>query len=574
MPGANIEELRPSAAVLVDNRVASRLHAKDESLYGFSQEAHDCARDFMGWTDLASNPPCSLSRIRDFACRVHESGFDTFLLLGEGGSSQAPMAISKFNKESPGAFTFRVLDSDSPVRVREQLGECNPAATLVCVSSKSGSTIEPRSLLSVVKRAFAESMGSEEVPRHLLAITDSGSALDVAAREEGWLAVFNGEPSVGGRFSALSVFGLVPAALAGVDIEGFVRSACEAERRCSEDSVENPAVDLASFLFDNYRAGRDKVAYLAPKRVRILGLWIEQLVAESLGKAGQGILPYLEVDPLLLHGPCPDRVAVSYRVESDAWDARAEFDRGLRFVNPAVPCRNFSVNGVADLAAQFVIWEYATAMCGYLMRVCPFDQPDVASAKAATLDVLREGGASADFAQQDMCGVDAGPVEVRLGKRMKDARSLEQALENLFASIESGDYFALNAFVPFTGDRRRQALEAARHAVAEAFGVASCLEIGPRYLHSTGQLQKGGAGNGVILVVSAGEIKDIELFDLPASSLGALAKAQAEGDLSILSERGRRCMHVHLPDNTGAVLNLFAAVVKEAARKASEKRAQ
>lgn len=570
MPSDNTIRPYPSAEVLVRNKVASRLHAKDDSLYDYSQEAQESARGFTGWVDLASNPPVLPQRADHFARRMHEeAGFDTFLLLGEGGSTQAPMAISKFNKGNPGAFKFRVMDSDSPVRVREQLSECNLATTLACVSSKSGGTIEPRSLLTVVRGAFADQLGPERAVRHLMAITDPGSPLDAQAREEGWLAIFHGEPTVGGRFSALSVFGLVPAALAGVDAGKFAERARHAENRCSVDGPGNPAIVLAAFLYDNYLEGRDKVAFLVPKRGRALGLWVEQLVAESLGKGGKGILPYIEVDPLLIAEDRGDRVAVAYEIASDPEDERDNFAKSIERVSAGIPRLQFSLDGVCDLAEQFVVWEYAIAMCGYLMKVAPFDQPDVQSAKTATLDVLRDGHVEPDFTQSTIDGAEVGVVEVRLGEALKGAISFEDALERLAGGIEPGDYFALNAFLPFTGEGRREALEVARHAVAEETGAVSCLEVGPRYLHSTGQLQKGGPDKGVFLIVSADEAHDIPLEGVPAPSLAALAKAQAEGDFAILSARGRRCMHVHLPDNSASTLRLLANAVRDAARKAA-----
>ena len=566
MLDADMREIPPAARLLVEERVASRLHSKDAGLYGFSEQAQECAREFMGWTDLASNPPMPIDDIGAFASRVLASGIDTVLLIGEGGSTQAPMTITKYHKADRACVKFRVLDSDSPVRVRAFLAECNPKTTLVLTSSKSGSTIEPRLALMAIREELSERMAPEQVVRHLVAITDPGSDLEKQAREEGWLAVFNGEPSVGGRFSALSVFGLLPAALAEIDIREFMEHACEAERLCSMDSHENPAIQLAGFLYDNYTKGRDKVCFLAPKRGRVLGLWIEQLVAESLGKEGKGILPNIETDPLMFNEDHGDGVIVTYRTKTALWDERKNFEMSMAYLNQGIPRLNYHIENVCDLAGHFVMWEYAIAMCGYLMGVCPFDQPDVASAKAATLEVLRSGHIAPDFIQQDLCGIAMGDVEVRLSEAMKGPQDLEGALEKLLGSIKPGDYFSLNAFLPFTGEGRREALEIIRHSMAAEFGVVSCLEIGPRYLHSTGQLHKGGPNNGVFLILSADELKDIPLLRAPAPSLATLAKAQAEGDLMTLSSRGRRCVHIHLPDNSGATMRQLAALIQKVAR--------
>ena len=561
MLSGELEKLYPSAKTLVKECVASRLHARDASLYDFSDEARECAESFMGWVDLATNPPCSLAEIKEFADKVVAAGTETVVLVGQGGSTQAPMTITKYNKEDRNRVSFKTLDSDSPVRVRGFLAGADLERTLVLVSSKSGSTIEPRLLLSALRDAFLEVMPLEEAAKHVAAITDPGSKLEQQAREEGWAAVFSGEPSVGGRFSALSVFGLLPAALAGIDLDAFMERAREAEARCSEDSIDNPAVCLAAFLYDNYVAGRNKFAFLSPKRGRVLGLWIEQLVAESLGKNGQGILPNIEIDSLLLRHDPGDRTAIAYQTKTDLWDELKNFELSLAYIDGSIPRANFHIDTVEDLADHFIMWEYAVAMCGYLMRVCPFDQPDVASAKAAVLDILRDGQPEPDFTQNNIGDVQLGEIEVRLAPCFRECGSVREALRALIGSVKPGDYFTTCAFLPFTGEGRREALEEVRHGVADKLGVPSCLEVGPRYLHSTGQLHKGGPNTGVFLILSADEMKDIPLSACEAESLGALAKAQATGDLLTLSSRGRRCVHLHLPDNSSVTLRMLAAEV-------------
>ena len=562
MISGEMDKLYPSAKTLVKECVASRIHAKDATLYGFSEEAQKCAENFMGWVDLASHPQCVLRDIQSFADYVVADGINTVVLIGQGGSTQAPMTITKYNKVDKNRVTFRTLDSDSPVRVRQLLAACNPASTLLIISSKSGGTIEPRLLLSAVRESFEEVLGADVMPKHLVAITDPGSDLEKQAKEEGWRAVFSGEPTVGGRFSALSVFGLLPAALAGVDLDAFFEHAIEAEKQCSEDAIDNPAIGLAAFLYDNYLMGRNKFSFLTQKRGRVLGLWIEQLVAESLGKLGQGILPNIEVDSLLLTEDPGDRSVIVYQTKNDLWDERHNFEMSLAYIDPAIPRQNYKIESVEELAEHFVMWEYAIAMCGYLMKICPFDQPDVASAKRVVLDILRDGQPAPDYEEAFTEEVHMGTVEVRQSPMFDGCDDMHSSLYALLSSIQPGDFFALNAFLPFTGEGRREALESIRHGVAEALSVVSCLEVGPRYLHSTGQLQKGGPNCGVFLILSADELKDIPL-PREAESLGALAKAQASGDLITLAERGRRCVHLHLPDNSGVTLRMLAHVIQE-----------
>lgn len=555
----------PCMQTLIDNNVASRIQAKDATLYNFNENAFEFAQNFMGWADLASNPPYSLEDIQAFADYVVAKGLKTVVLVGQGGSTQAPMTITKYNKSASRDIVFKTIDSVSPVRVRSILHECNPRTTLVIQSSKSGSTLEPSLVMKAVRKILAETLSEEEIPQHLVAITDPGSSLEKQALEEGWLKVFSGEPTVGGRYSALSVFGLVPAALVGINLDLFMKEVVEAEKLCATDSPENPALQLASFLYDGYENGRDKFCFLTPKRGRVLGLWIEQLIAESLGKGGKGILPNIETDSIVLSKGHMDRSVVIYHTQTDFWDEQKNFEAGLKYLSPDLPCMTFHVDNVEEVAAHLVMWEYATAMIGYLMKVCPFDQPDVQIAKTEVLNILSEGVRRPDFRVGGIAGIPVGPVEVFVSDAIKkDLRrpTLEGALEALVGSIRLGDYFSINAFLPFTGEGRREAMEQIRHRIAEAYYVPSCLEIGPRYLHSTGQLHKGGPNNGVFLIVSATETRDIEIDDHRASSLGELAKAQAAGDFAVLSERGRRCVHVHLPDNSAVTIRALSKAFK------------
>ena len=564
----------PTARELIAVKAASRLHAKDASLFDFSEEAQECAQEFMGWVDLASNPPYPIDAIQALADECVGHGVRTVLLLGQGGSSQAAMTLTKYNKVDSNRVIFKTLDSDSPVRLRQILSECNPQTTLVIVSSKSGSTIEPNEYLVAVRAEFGKVLSEEELVKRLIAITDPDSSLAKQAYEENWRNVLYGEPSVGGRYSALSVFGLLPAALVGIRLDALMEEARIAEEMCSTDDLDNPAIQLATFLYDNYCNDRDKFSFLTPKRGRVLGLWIEQLVAESLGKDGKGILPNIEVDPLLLTKDPGDRGVIKYVTRNDSQDETVSFAKGLDYIDPAIPQLSYSVESAYDLVHHFIMWEYATAMCGYLMKVCPFDQPDVASAKRQVLDILAQVHPKTTFTQSSINGIKMGRFQVSVSECLmghmhtRTRQMLERAVQELIASIQPGDFFSLLAFLPYTGEGRREALEDIRNDVADKIGVPSCLEVGPRYLHSTGQLHKGGKNNGVFLILSADEMDDIKL-DSRAKSMGTLAKAQAAGDFITLSERGRRCLYINLPDNTGVTLRALEKVVKHAAEKAA-----
>lgn len=556
-----MDKLYPSAKTLVKDCVASRIFKKDATLYSFSEEAQECAEHFMGWTDLGTNPHCSIDELNAFVQDVLKTGIDTVVLIGQGGSTQAPMTLTKYNKIDQNQVTFKVLDSDSPVRMRELFASCDPKKTLFIVSSKSGGTIEPNSLLDAICEHCAPILKEQgdSMASHLVAITDPGTSLEKRAQDENWLAVFTGVPEVGGRYSALSVFGLLPAAFVGIDLKALLKNARDAEEKCSEDAIDNPAINLAAFLYDNYMQGRNKFSFLTPKRGRVLGLWIEQLVAESLGKDGQGILPNIEIDSLLLTKDPGDRSVIMYQTKTDLWDESRNFEMSLAYIDPSIPRQNYKIDSVEELAEHFIMWEYATAMCGYLMGVCPFDQPNVASTKAEVIDILKNGVSAPDYVETFIEDVDMGMIEVRQSSQFSDCPTLRDTLYALLSSIGEGDYFALNAFVPFTGEGRREALESIRHGIANSFGVVSSIEVGPRYLHSTGQLQKGGPNCGVFLILSADELKDIPLSShSQAESLGTLALAQAAGDMRALAERGRRVVHLHLPDNAGVTLRMLA----------------
>jgi len=562
MLSGRMDKITPSARRLVKERVASRIQKKDATLYSFSKEAQECAERFMGWADAASNVRFDEDAIQAFADEAVADGIKNVVLVGQGGSTQAPMTITKYNKIDSNRVNFRTIDSDSPVRVRELMAKADPRDTLYILASKSGSTIEPRTMMGVLRECMAKSLTAEQIPQHLVAITDPGSDLEKQATEEGWRGCFLGEPTIGGRFSAISVFGFLPAALVGIDLKQVIKQARIAEQICSDDVIDNPAIGLAAFLYDNYRRGRDKFCFLTPKRGRVLGLWIEQLVAESLGKQGKGILPNIEINSLLLSRDWGDRCVIKYETKNDSWDERKNFEMSLAYIDPSIPSLNYKIESAYELAEHFVMWEYAIAMCGYLMKVCPFDQPDVASVKAKVLDILKDGAPKPSYTQEFYGCVSMGDVEVRVSEVLNPERDdLKEALSALFASVKPGDYFAMDVFLPFTGEGRREALEDIRRDVAEMLHVVSCLEVGPRYMHSTGQLQKGGSNTGVFLLLSSGELKDIQTKS-EARSLGALAKAQAIGDWAILSERGRRCLHLHLPDNTGVTLRALQTLIR------------
>ncbi len=558
------------AELLLANHVASRMHAKDATLFDFSDVALESARDFMGWTDLATNPPTPIEQIQAFAKEALDEGIDYVGLLGEGGSSQAPMTITKLSAAQHRNVRFSTLDSLSPVYVRQILHGVDYRRSLFIVSSKSGGTIETLSLYKVIWDDVVRELGEREAGRHFVAITDPGSGLEQLARERNFRGVFLGEPSVGGRFSALSVFGLVPAALCGLDIAEIVNRAAEMERLCAQDSPTNPAIQLADFLARNLsRHSAFAFTYISPQPGRVFGLWMEQLIAESLGKDGQGVVPHIEIDVNLLNHHQPDHPVIVYHTNPDS-----TFDREASMLSPQVAQRSYVLEDPMDIGRHFVLWEYATAFLGWLMKLPPFNQPDVQAAKTNTKSVLagelpdrtrRLGEPWVVAAYSDAFAERTGIADPT------QMHSIDVVIDAFMDLVEADNWVSVNAFLPFTGERRGP-MEVIRHTLARHLGVPVSLEIGPRYLHSTGQLQKGGANNGVFLILSGNEVGDMQV---PGESycLGELEVAQSKGDLEALSAKGRHALHLHLVDTDADTLWHLAHAFEDAGTRTAIKRA-
>jgi glucose-6-phosphate isomerase len=562
------------------------------------------ASQLLGWTGICSGSPSCYQEINEQAAAIRAEGLEAVVLIGQGGSSQAAMTITKlYEMSGSSSVAFRTMDSLSPVFVNHILGSSDPARTLYIVSSKSGSTIEPLMLERVAWHYASAHLGPEAAAQRFVAITDSSSGLERLARDRGYRFVFTTPVDVGGRFSALTAFALFPAALIGVNIEEVMASVAQTERSCIRDEPDNPALRLACFLYEGYQEGRDKFSLILPSSGQVFGLWVEQMVAESLGKEGKGILPNVEVDASILSVPRVDRAVVTYAIGSCEG-----FRESIANIDESIPMLCFAIDSPHEVFSRFVVWEYAIAFLGILLEVFPFDQPDVEITKTLVKELLADHvakkrdetkgtGQLSETLAPSPChdpatsvgdGVldvpplsprpsdnlalshressfDSGIIRtLRVSTAVSDtvdaidlADDVDQTLRALFGSLKSGDYFSLNAFLPFRGYGRREALERMRNRVASRLGVVSCLEIGPRYLHSTGQLHKGGPDSGVFLILSADEDNDIVIPD-EDFTLGELAAIQAQGDFGALASRGRRVVHIHLSGNDSEVLSHFA----------------
>lgn len=510
-------------------RSTERLWSKDASLWPAGAAA------WLGWLDVAVPPRAELDDIARRAGTVAPDARDV-LLIGMGGSSLAPEVIA--NTIDAQGRRIRVLDSTEPTFVHEVFAQTDWSRTIILVASKSGNTLEPdillRAALSEAERTLGANVGTQ-----CMAITDPGSALEQLARSRNFAEIFLGEPSIGGRFSALSPFGLVPAALHGLDLHTFVEPAGRMAIACRDRSSENPGVQLGAYMAMAAKAGRDKCTLILPDSMRAIGAWIEQLVAESTGKNGMVILPIDGEDPGAPDTYGFDRAFVHLRDGAND-DGSAEVVAALEAAGH--PVFTIDVASPAALAGEFFRWEFATAVAGSLLGVNPFDQPDVEASKIATRAITQAYERSERIP----------PVET-------DDVSEVSAL---LAAMHSGDYFAILAFLPMFPDVRAS-LERIRTRVRDAKRVATSVGFGPRFLHSTGQAFKGGPNTGVFLQLTCAAEHDLAV---PGRQLtfASVVNAQAAGDRNVLRDRGRRIVHLHLEgDLLRALGNLEDVIAKE-----------
>jgi hypothetical protein len=446
---------------------------------------------------------------------------------------------------------FRILDSVHPDAVRTAMA--NAATTLFVFASKSGTTIEPNAMAAEARRRVTDA-GFEAWGSRFLAITDPGTALERLAREASFREVVVNPPDIGGRYSALSNFGLLPAALMGADLRTLLDQASRMEAACTEASaMRNPGLALGALMAAGAASGRDKLTLLVPERLASFGLWVEQLVAESTGKQGRGVVPITGEPVAVPFGS--DRVVVAVTLGTDQPDATVLG----RAKDAGVPIASLQLSGPLALGAEFLRWEVATAAAGWLLGINPFDEPNVQQAKDATralLETYRSDGllpAPAPDAVLEGAAITLGrAARARLG----------QARLSVAALVGPGDYLGLLAYLPPDEPGTEQTVEAFRAAIGRRSGCATMFGYGPRYLHSTGQLHKGGPDSGVFLIVTAEGTDDLPVPGEPFS-FGVLQSAQALGDFQSLDHEGRRVMHVHLPTRDvgllSAVLTTLAA---------------
>ena len=514
---------------------AEALWARQLDVWGADAPTLEKIRHRLGWLTAVAAVAPNATRIRALADSIRAERLTDVVLMGMGGSSLAPEVLRQVLGVAPGYPRFSMLDSVDPEAVGSALE--NAATSLFILASKSGTTIEPNVMAAEARRRLIAS-GVPRWATRFVAITDEHTALHQRARDEGFREVFVNPSDIGGRYSALSLFGMVPASLMGADIEGLLTAARQMETSCRNMNVrENPGLALGAFMAAGAEAGRDKLSILLSPDLLSFGLWVEQLVAESTGKQGKGIVPVISVDS---PGKTfrPDTIVV---VMSRSGSPHSRLLDLIR--SSDVPLLEIDVPDESSIGAEFLRWEVGTATAGLLMGINPFDEPNVSQAKEATRALLEQYRTRGSLPRRESpTNVDG--VSLTMSGAAQHALRGEGA-EHFLRVAGPADYVGLLAYLPPDRDPFDAVLQSMRGTLA-AHGHTTTFGYGPRYLHSTGQLHKGGANNGVFIIVTADPQNDLQIPDEPFS-FGVLEMAQALGDFESLDQTGRRALHVHLP---------------------------
>ena len=520
----------------------ARLWNKDATLWTNSGE-----EKWLGWLDVVDQQVAAKRALKDFQAEVKARNFSGILLLGMGGSSLCPEVLQM----TFGVPTFHVLDSTDPSQVKTFENKVDLHNTLFFVSSKSGSTLEP----NIFKQYFFD---KAKRPDHFVAITDPGSHMEAVATNDKFWKIFHGLPSIGGRYSALSNFGMAPAAAMGLDIDLFLGNAQAMARRCQNPiAADNPGAMLGAILGVSGKNGHDKITIVASPAIYDLGAWLEQLIAESTGKMGKGLIP---VDREALGAPNKygkDRVFAYITLEGAEDEAQAGAIAALEQAGHIVV--RITMPNIYELGAELFRWEMATAVAGSVLNINAFDQPDVEASKIETKKLTTEFEKTGTLPPEAPVFEENGIKLFPAGELKPAEHSLEGYLKAHLDRIGEGDYFGLLAYIEMTAEHE-EILQQVRMAVRDKKKVATCLGFGPRFLHSTGQAYKGGPNSGVFLQITCDDAVDLPIPN-QTFTFGIVKSAQARGDFEVLAERGRRAVRVHLQADLKAGLKTLADAI-------------
>lgn len=550
------------AAALEDwkkNDKVARMWKGDSSVWTGADEGK-----WLGWLGITEGQLAHIDALKGIAADIAKTGYKHALLLGMGGSSLCPEVMRITYGKIPGHPELHVLDSTSPEQIAALEAKLDLSSTVCIVSSKSGGTLEPNIFKQYFFQQVKAKVGAAEVGNRFIAVTDPGSKMQHVAQGDKFRKIFMGLPSIGGRYSALSNFGMVPAAIMGVDVQKFLQATEEMVKACGAGVAagNNPGVILGAILGAAANQGRDKVTIVASPGIADLGAWLEQLLAESTGKIGKGIVP---VDREDLGSPNVygnDRVIAYLRLDPAPDAAQdAAIDALEKAGQPVV---RIGLPDIYNLGQEMFRWEIATATAGAIIGIDAFNQPDVEASKIETKKLTSEYEAKGSLPPEtpffegdglELYADDKNAAALKGG-------SLVEVLKKHLDRIKAGDYFGVLGYVPMN-EQNDKTMQGLRMAIRDKKKVATVLGFGPRFLHSTGQAYKGGPNSGVFIQITHDHAKDIQVPD-QKYTFGVVQNAQARGDFAVLAERGRRALRVHLGSDVNAGLTKLAAAVKQA----------
>ena len=544
--GENSKLVDETIKKLNDENVIERIWKKDHTVW--SNDPTEISNR-LGWLESIDVTGKSVKEINQFVDEVRSAGFTHALLMGMGGSSLAPEVFRLTFGVKEGYLDLSVLDSTHPEVVMDYAKRFNPATTLYIVSTKSGGTVETFSFMKFFYNYVLHVLGKDEAGKHFVAITDPGSGLQKVAEELKFRKIFLNDPNIGGRFSALSLFGIVPAALVGVDVEKFLSLTKEEALNCKKSGKEisqNTAAVAGAIIGTLAKKGIDKLTYIISPEFKFIGAWIEQLIAESIGKIGKGILP---VDLESIETPeyySNDRLFVYIKLKDDStYDSKIEKLKSAGF-----PILELELEHKLELGMQFFLWEFATAVTGWVMQIQPYDQPNVEQAKIVARKMMAEYQEKGKLPELIPAFEEN---DIKVFGEIK-TKSVGKILESFLSDCKSGQsYVSIQAYLN-PNKETTEALQNVRTLIQKKYKVATALGFGPRFLHSTGQLHKGDAGNGYFIQFTSGIEEDLPIPENPGEentsiTFGILIKAQALGDRQALIDNKRKVITIDLGSN-------------------------
>jgi len=560
-----------------------RLWQQDASLWTGEDEAK-----WLGWLSITDEQLANAAKLKALADEVKSAGFSDILLLGMGGSSLCPEVLALTFAPTPGFPRLHILDSTDPAQVRTVEKKVDLARTLFIVSSKSGSTLEPNIYKQFFFERVKQTVGADKAGSHFIAITDPGSKMQLVAERDRFRHIFYGLPSIGGRYSALSNFGMIPAAAMGLDTGKFLQRTKQMVEACKASATveQNPGVMLGLIMGTAAKLGRDKITLITSPGISDLGAWLEQLIAESTGKLGKGIIPVDREDIGAPEVYGDDRIFAYLRLDP-APDA-AQDAKVAALEKAGHPVVRIAVSDIYSLGQEFFRWEIATAVAGSILGINAFNQPDVEASKIVTKQltsayestgalppekpIIEEAGfklfADEKNAAALVARVEAGLRPAGTGRSPAITQSgttsggaLKNYLRAHLGRLGTNDYFAVLGYIEMNAEHE-SLLQDLRMAVRDRKRVATCLGFGPRFLHSTGQAYKGGPNSGVFLQVTCDDAQDLPV---PGQkyTFGVVKAAQARGDFQVLADRNRRALRVHLGSDVKAGLTKLVELVKQ-----------